>query len=104
MLFMGRNLILLFVRVNCCDDLFVLLYLFCAVRFLCVFICNLMAVTTLRVHPAETRLTVYRRPYIVTFSLVALDPDNRLRYPLASLFFMMFSCLQIARLLQEKNV
>ena len=38
---------------------------------------------------------------LFTFSLVALDPDNRLRYPLVSLFFMMCLCLQIARLLQE---
>ena len=36
-----------------------------------------------------------------TFSLIALDPDNRLRYPLVSLFFMMCLCLQIARLVQE---
>ena len=28
------------------------------------FDCNLRAVAALRVHPAETRLTVYRRPYI----------------------------------------
>ena len=38
---------------------------------------------------------------IFTFSLIALDPDNRLRYPLVSLFFMMCLCLQIARLVQE---
>ena len=36
-----------------------------------------------------------------TFSLIALDLDNRLRYPLVSLFFMMCLCLQIARLVQE---
>ena len=39
---------------------------------------------------------------IDTFSLIALDPDNRLRYPPVSLFFMMCLCLQIARLVQEK--
>ena len=35
------------------------------------------------------------------FSLIALDADNRLRYPPVSLFFMMCLCLQIARLVQE---
>ena len=38
---------------------------------------------------------------IFTFSLIALDPDNRLRYPPVSLFFMMCLCLRIARLVQE---
>ena len=38
---------------------------------------------------------------IFTFSLIALDPDNRFRYPPVSLFFMMCLCLQIARLVQE---
>ena len=37
----------------------------------------------------------------MTFSLIALDPNNRLRYPPVSLFFMMCLCLQIARLVQE---
>ena len=36
----------------------------CAVPFLYVYIYNLLAATTLRVHPAETRLTVYRRLYM----------------------------------------
>ena len=38
---------------------------------------------------------------IFTFSLIALDPDNRLRYPPVSLFFMMSLNLQMARLVQE---
>ena len=36
-----------------------------------VFLRNVWAVTTLRVHPAETRLTVYRRPYIYARKVVA---------------------------------
>ena len=36
-----------------------------------------------------------------TFSLIALDPDNRLRYPPVSLFFMMCWCSQTRRGVQE---
>ena len=37
----------------------------------------------------------------VTFSLIALDPDNRLRYPPVSLFFVMCLWSGIARLVWE---
>ena len=38
---------------------------------------------------------------IFTSSLIGLDPGNRFRYPLVSLFFMMCLCLRIAGLVQE---
>ena len=61
MVFMGRIVIHSFVLV-----------FFCAVPLLCVYIFKLLAVTTLRVHPAETRLTVYRRPYILANILAGI--------------------------------
>ena len=36
------------------------------------------------------------------FSLIALDPDNRLRYPPVSLFFMMCSWWRMVLEVQEK--
>ena len=38
---------------------------------------------------------------IFTFSLIALDPDNRLRYPPVSLFFMMCWCWRLVLEFQE---
>ena len=93
------------------------------------------SVATLRVHPAVTRLTVYRRPYglwlaetvllvrpsntpprrgleakqmwtgfsgiLVMFPLLALDPDDRLRYPPVSLLMDMCWWFWLGRCVPE---
>ena len=66
--------------------------------------------TVLSYRPSNVPLGPGRRSMIddeqeirenVKFSLVALDPDNRLRYPPVSLFFVMCLWSGIARLVWE---
>ena len=62
---MGRNLIHSLVRVFVCDDALDIQIGFVQIHFCSFLFGIILAVTTLRIHPAETRLTVYRLPYIV---------------------------------------
>ena len=48
------------------------------------------------------KMTNRKSRKIVTFSLIALDPTNRLRYPPVSLFFMMCRCWRLVLDFQQK--